>query len=85
MSDNNYSFCCDSHGSDRNITIQGDLEYLAYILYKLGAKDSISEPRSFRAYTYDEMSQLIDSGEMNTIFLWLHNLNKIKNNRFYDS
>jgi hypothetical protein len=84
MSDNNYSFCCDSHGSDRNITIQGDLKYLAYILFKLGFKDDIM-PRSSRNYSYDEISQLIDSGEMTTGYLWLHNLNKIKNNRFYDS
>lgn len=83
LDSDSYSIICDEHGQYRNLTIRGDIRYLAYILSKIQAADNIL-PRSILHYDYDEFAQKVDSGEITTIYLWLHNLNKIKNNRFYN-
>jgi hypothetical protein len=70
-----YSFSTDD---GRNFTVHGDVEYLAYFLQKIQAKESISSPKSLRLMTYAEMARRIDSQGSDMIYCWWHVLkNKI--------
>lgn len=64
-----YSFNTDDN---RVFNLHGDIEYLAYFLQKIQAKDTLDMPKSKRLLTYKDMAQRIDSKGSDMIYCWWH-------------
>jgi len=77
--DNQYSFNLDG---GRSFSFTGTFEEMAKFLKRIQAKDNISSPRSNRKLTYLQMAIEIDSQKDNTVFCWLHNLNRFKKRNY---